>query len=113
MAQASSTLAALQQRQQEVADQLAAAGRRGPAHETELGDLQRSSSQLVAAARQQALSSYMRGDAAGQSFALASALGQSNVNDAIWSLGVLRSPTTRRSSWSATPPMPRATPTRS
>ena len=87
---AEGTIAALQQRRQSVADQRAVADATVQRLETELGSLQRRSSELVAAARQQALASYMRGGAAEQSFALASALGQRDVNDAAWSLGVLK-----------------------
>jgi membrane-bound lytic murein transglycosylase B len=88
--QASSAIAALQQREQAAAAQLAAADVEVQRLETELGALQRSSSELVAAARQQALASYIRGDGAEQTFALVSALGQPDVNDAAWSLGVLK-----------------------
>ena len=81
---------ALRQREQAAATQLAAADAEVQRLETQLGTLQRSSSELVAAARRQALASYIGGDGAQQSFALVSALGQPDVNDAAWSLGVLQ-----------------------
>jgi len=81
---------ALRQREQTAATQLAAADAEVQQLETQLGALQRSSSELVAAARRQALASYIGGDGAQQSFALVSALGQPDVNDAAWSLGVLQ-----------------------
>jgi membrane-bound lytic murein transglycosylase B len=88
--QATAAIAALQQREQVATQQLAAADADVQRLETELGQLQRSSSELVAAARLQALASYIGGDGAAQTFALVSALGQPDVNDAAWSLGVLK-----------------------
>ena len=81
---------ALRQREQAATTELAAADAEVQRLETQLGTLQRSSSELVAAARRQALASYIGGDGAQQSFALVSALGQPDVNDAAWSLGVLQ-----------------------
>src|SRR5262245_36514202 len=90
VAQATDAIAALQQREQVAATQLAAADAEVKRLDTQLGQLQRTSSELVAAAREQALASYIRGDGTQQMFALVSALGQPDVNDAAWSLGVLK-----------------------
>jgi hypothetical protein len=56
-----------------------------------LAQEQRESSALVAAARRSAVAAYMTGDPSGASFALLTAVGQDDVNDVTWSLGLLRS----------------------
>lgn len=58
-------------------------------------DETKAASQLLSLARRQAVAAYVGGDPAQQSFALISAVGQENVNDVTWSLGLLRSGSTR------------------
>jgi membrane-bound lytic murein transglycosylase B len=87
---ANTALAALLQRQQAVASEAQTAAADVARLHTQLNGEQQTSSALVAAAQQQALSSYIHGGAANETFALASALGQTNVNDAVWSIGVLK-----------------------
>jgi hypothetical protein len=53
-------------------------------------DAQRSASELVNEAKQQAITAYLRGDASSQSYAMALAIGQNNSNDAAWSLGMVQ-----------------------
>ena len=50
----------------------------------------RSASALLSAARRQAIAAYMNTDPAAQSFALISSVGQGDVNDVTWSLGLMR-----------------------
>lgn len=58
-------------------------------------DETKAASQLLSLARRQAVAAYVGGDPAQQSFALISAVGQENVNDVTWSLGLLRTGSTR------------------
>jgi membrane-bound lytic murein transglycosylase B len=53
-------------------------------------DAQRTASELVNDAKQQAVTAYLRGDASSQSYAMALAIGQNNSNDAAWSLGMIQ-----------------------
>lgn len=53
-------------------------------------EAQRSASELVNDAKQQAVTAYLRGDASSQSYAMALAIGQNNSNDAAWSLGMIQ-----------------------
>lgn len=53
-------------------------------------EAQRSASELVNDAKQQAVTAYLRGDASRQSYAMALAIGQNNSNDAAWSLGMIQ-----------------------
>src|SRR5689334_10604481 len=85
--QAANLVAALEQRPAALTDELARRDAAIADLQTHLSALQKTSSDAVAAARQQALASYMRGDAADQSRALLNALGQPNANDVAWSLG--------------------------
>ena len=90
VANATQALEALQQHRQTVTDQITAVDTEVQRRQARLDEVQRTSSALVAAARQQAVSTYIHGDAANQSYALASALAQADVNDALWSIGVLK-----------------------
>jgi uncharacterized protein YlxW (UPF0749 family) len=58
-------------------------------------DETKAASSLLAMARRQAVAAYVGGDPAQQSFALVSAVGQANVNDVTWSLGLMRSSSAR------------------
>jgi membrane-bound lytic murein transglycosylase B len=88
--QAASLVAALEQRRSALADELARRDATIAGLQAQLSARQKTSSEAVAAARQQALASYMRSDAAEQSRALLNALGQPDANDVAWSLGLLR-----------------------
>jgi len=88
--QAANVVAALEQRRTALSDELARRDAAIADLKTHLSALQKTSSEAVAAARQQALASYMRSDAAEQSKALLNALGQPDANDVAWSLGLLR-----------------------
>jgi membrane-bound lytic murein transglycosylase B len=87
---AARALEALQQRRTALADELAQRDAAISALQDHLTALERTSSEAVAAAQQQALASYMRSDAAEQSRALMNAIAQHDVNDVAWSLGLLR-----------------------
>jgi membrane-bound lytic murein transglycosylase B len=87
---AARALEALEQRRTALADELHQRDAAISAVQERLSALQRTSSEAVAAAQQQALASYMRSDAAEQSRALMNAIAQHDVNDVAWSLGLLR-----------------------
>ena len=87
----SNRAADLRNRISAVERQLAAGEQRVSALAGTLAQEQRESSALVAAARRSAVAAYMTGDPSGASFALLTAVGQDNVNDVTWSLGLLRS----------------------
>ncbi|HEY1281297.1 MAG TPA: hypothetical protein VGF22_16590, partial [Acidimicrobiales bacterium] len=88
--QAANLVAALGQRRADLTAELARRDATIADIQAHLTVLQKTSSEAVAAARQQALASYMRSDAAEQSRALLNALGQPDANDVAWSLGLLR-----------------------
>jgi hypothetical protein len=90
VSQAASALARLEQQRDALAGHLAKADADIAGLQANLDDLQRTSSAAVAAARQQAVASYMRSDGARQTLALASAIAQDDVNDVAWSLGLLQ-----------------------
>jgi membrane-bound lytic murein transglycosylase B len=88
--QAANLVAALEQRQSALTEELARRDGTIAGLQAHLSALQKTSSEAVAAARQQALASYMRSDVAEQSRALMNAIAQPDVNDVAWSLGLLR-----------------------
>jgi membrane-bound lytic murein transglycosylase B len=90
VSQAARALEALEARRTELAGELARADAAIAAVERHLTTIQRTSSEAVAAARQQALASYMRSEAAEQSRAVMNAIAQNNANDVAWSLGLLQ-----------------------
>src|SRR5262249_48956233 len=90
LTQATNVVAALQQRQAALTDELARHDATIAGLQAHLTAAQRTSSEAVAAARQQALASYMPSDVADQSRALMNAIAQPDVNDVAWSLGLLR-----------------------
>jgi membrane-bound lytic murein transglycosylase B len=55
-----------------------------------MADDKRRASELLVAAKRQAIQTYLRGDSQSQTYAVANAIGQKNSNDAAWSLGVLQ-----------------------
>ncbi len=87
---AARALQAVEQRAAALADELTRRDAAIAALQGRLTTIQRTSSEAVAAARHQALASYMRSDAAEQSRALMNAIAQDDVNDVAWSLGLLR-----------------------
>jgi membrane-bound lytic murein transglycosylase B len=55
-----------------------------------VADERRQASELLVAAKRQAIETYLRGDSQSQTVAIANAISQKNSNDAAWSLGVLQ-----------------------
>jgi membrane-bound lytic murein transglycosylase B len=55
-----------------------------------VADERRLASELLVAAKRQAIETYLRGDSQSQTVAIANAISQKNSNDAAWSLGVLQ-----------------------
>ncbi len=87
---ATAAVAAVQKQQADVAAQTQADDADIARIQASVGTLQRTSSEAVAAARQEALASYMHSDTADQALALATAVSQGDVNDVAWSLGLLK-----------------------
>ena len=88
--QAANAVDGLQQRRAALTDDLTHRDAAIASLQAHLTALQQASSEAVAAAREQALASYMRSDAAEQSRALLNALGQPDANDVAWSIGLLQ-----------------------
>ena len=80
----------MRQRQTDAQASLADAEQRIAALSGNVDQIDQRAAALVASARQQALEVYIEGEPASTPFALVNALALSDVNDAAWSLGVLR-----------------------
>ena len=85
----------LENRAAELDRQLADAGTVADSLSGSASEETRSASALLATARRQAIAAYMNTDPAAQSFALINAVGQGNVNDVTWSLGIVRASSKR------------------
>ena len=85
----------LEARATELDRQLAAATTKADALTATASTETREASALLVAARRQAVAAYVGGDPAQQSFALITAVGQGNINDVTWSVGLLRSSSQR------------------